>query len=209
MILLTHLFIKCVSKRKDIKMKKAVFVAGLMCVVNSFAVLIDFNLKDDASVYSLLDNQGSGSVTNGGLIVTFTASDGVMNRTTSGFGINGAGTDDTDALNAGQYIDLAFSQSVTFSNLNVSSWGASDAGEVQLGPAFVSQGSISGSDDTAYDFMVNADAGETVRIMATADSGATNGFSVDSFTVAIPEPAVLGLIGLGSGIMMLARKRKK
>ena len=139
---------KYVINRKDIKMKNSVLVVGLMCAVNSFAVLVNFNLKADALVYSLLDNKGSGSVTNGGLIVTLTTSNGVMNRTTSGFGINGAGTDDTDALNAGQYIDLAFNQDVTFSNLSVSSWGASDAGEIRLGPMFVSQGSISGSDDT-------------------------------------------------------------
>jgi len=187
-------------------MKKLVVVIGMMFAVNAFAGLVSFDLKNDAAVYGLLDNKMSGSVTNGGLIVTVTASDGVLNRTASGFGVNGAGTDDTDALNADQYIDLVFSHSVTFSNLTVSSWGASDAGEVRLGPVFVSQGSISGSGDTVYDFMV--DAGETVRIFAMADSGATNGFSVDGFSAVVPEPAVLCLIALGSGTLMLYRKRK-
>jgi len=130
-----------------------------------------------------------------------------MNRSSSGFGINGTGTDDTDALNAGQYIDLVFNQNVTFSNVDISSWGGSDAAEVQLGPVFVSQGSISGTGDTAYDFSV--DAGETVRILATADSGASNGFSFDGFSVdTIPEPAVIALLGLGGGFMLLTRKRK-
>lgn len=188
-------------------MKKVAFVVGFMCAVNAVAGLLGFDLKGDAAVYGLLDGKVSGSVTNSGLIVTVTASDGVLNRTSSGFGTNGAGADDTDALNVGQYIDLVFSQDVSFSNLAVSSWGASDAGEVRLGPGFVSQGSISGSGDTAYGFMV--DAGNTVRVVATADSGATNGFSFDGFTVdTIPEPAVLALIGLGSGVLIMARKRK-
>jgi hypothetical protein len=188
-------------------MKKAVCVAVLMCVVDSFGTIMDFNLKDDESIYSLLDNKASGSVTNSGLIVTFTSSAGNMNRTSGGFGINGPGTDDTDALNAGQYIDLSFSQDVIFTNLSVSSWGASDAGEVQLGPSYVSQGSIDGSSATPYGFAV--DTGETVRILATADSGETNGFSVDCFSVvAIPEPAVISLLGLGGGIVMLVRRRK-
>ena len=89
-------------------MKKSVVVLGMMFAVNAFSSLLSFNLKDDAAVYGLLDNKVSGSVTNSGLIVTVTASDGVLNRTSSGFGVNGAGTDDTDALNSGQYLDLVF-----------------------------------------------------------------------------------------------------
>ena len=186
--------------------RKAVCIAiiGLGFAVNTFGSLVTFDLLGDFPTYSLLDNQASGSVTNGGLIATLSASEGVLNRTAGGFGINGVGTDDTDALNTGQYIDIKFDQAVTFSNLNVSSWGVSDAGEVQWGAGFNSQESISGTGDTAYYFSV--DAGATVRILATADSGATNGFSVDSFTVAIPEPAVAGLIGL-TGLSLLVARR--
>lgn len=190
-------------------MKYRMIIAGLLVAVTSFAEMITFNLIDDAGIYTSLDNKASGSVTNGGVIVTVTASEGNLNRTSSGFGINGAGSDDTDGFNAGQYIDLMFSRNVTFTNLVVSSWGGSDAGEVQLGPSYVSQGGIDGSENTAYGFAVDAEAGETVRILATADSGATNGFSVDAFSVVIPEPAAVGLMGLGSGIIMLARKRKR
>ena len=188
-------------------MKYAVWFVGLTCTFNAFAGLVTFDLLGDSSVYSLLDNESSGSVTNSGLVVTVTASDGVLNRTSSGFGVNGAGTDDTDGLNAGQYIDLAFNQDVSFENVNISSWGASDAGIVQLGPLFDSQGDIS-TGDTTFGFDVLD--GATVRVLATADSGATNGFSMNSFTVdTIPEPAAIGLIGLGSGFMLLTRKRKQ
>ena len=185
----------------------SIAVVGAGFVMNTFAGLATFDLLNDSAIYTVLDNQASASVTNNGIIATFTASDGELNRTSLGFGVNGAGTDDTDALNAGQYIDLAFDQDVSFLNVNVSSWGASDAGVVQLGPLFDSQGDLS-SGDTAFDFAVLA--GTTVRILATADSGATNGFSVNSFTVdTIPEPAVIGLLGIGSGFMLLTRKRKE
>jgi hypothetical protein len=190
-------------------MKKGILVAGLLYAVSSFAEIINFNIKDDPSIYDLLDNKAVGSITNDELIVTFAASDGSLNRTSGGFGINGVGTDDTDALNAGQYIDVTFSQNVVFTNLVTSSWGGSDAGDVLLGPALISQGSISESGNTAYGFLVDAGAGESVRIRATSDSGATNGFSIDSFAVVIPEPAVIGMIGLGSCIMLLTRNKKK
>ncbi len=188
-------------------MKKTLLIAMVVAgfTASTFASLIVFDLLGDPSIYSELDNLASASVTNGGLVATLTASEGVLNRTTDGFGINGIGTDDTDALNLGQYIDVVFDQAVTFSNLNVSSWGVSDAGEVQLGSAFDSQGSISGTGDTAYNFSV--DAGVVVRIRSTAGSSATNGFSVDSFTVeAIPEPAVMGFIGL-TGLSLLVTRR--
>ena len=98
-------------------MKKIILVAVLLYAVSSFAEIINFNLKDDPSIYELLDNEAEGSITNDALIVTFAASDGNMNRTASGFGVNGAGTDDTDGLNAGQFMDVTFSQNVVFTNL--------------------------------------------------------------------------------------------
>ena len=186
----------------------SIAVVGAGFVMNTFAGLATFDLLNDSAIYTVLDNQASASVTNNGIIATFTASDGELNRTSSGFGVNGAGTDDTDGLNAGQYIDFVFDQDVSFVNVSVSSWGASDAGEVQLGPSFVSQGGITNTGDTVFDFDVIE--GATVRVLATADSGATNGFSFNSFTVdTIPEPAVIGLLGLGSGFMLMTRKRKE
>ena len=188
-------------------MKKRVLTITLIwgCTLHLFAAVVQFDLKDDASLYQYLDDQSSATITNSGIIVTLTASEGVLNRTTSGFGVNDSGTDDTDALNQGQYIDLVFDQDVTFSNLNVSSWGTSDAGEVQLGASFSSQGAIQGTGDTPYNFQVNA--GNTVRIIATSDTSPTNGFSVDSFTVqTVPEPAVSGLISLCSIALLSIRR---
>jgi hypothetical protein len=185
-------------------MKYIAFGAGLLIAVNSMAGLINFDLRNDPELYSKLDERSVGSVTNTGLVATFTASDGVLNRTASGFGVNGTGTDDTDALNTGQYIDLSFSRDVVFTSLIVSSWGAGDAGVVQFGPALVSQESIPGSGEAAFNIVLPAN--ETLRVKATADSGATNGFSMDGFAVTVPEPATLGLLGFGSGLIWMARR---
>lgn len=179
-------------------------------VILSFPLIgsadVVFDLLSDSALYSILDDQASASVTNGGIIATLEASDGEMNRTASGFGINGVGSDDTDALNLDQYIDIHFDQAVTFKNLNVSSWGANSAAEVQLGiSTFLNQGSVVGTGDTPYGFTVNF--GETVRIFATGETSSINGFSVDSFTVqAIPEPAVISFFA-AAGIAGLVAKR--
>lgn len=182
------------------------FISAAMVPGKGWSDMVVFDLLEDSSIYSLLDDKVTGSVTNGGIVATLTASEGVMNRTTDGFGVNGEGTDDTDALNLGQYIDIVFDQTVYFKNLNISSWGDLSSGEVRLGITdFTNQGDIQGTGDTTYDFKV--DYGKTVRIFATGESSATNGFSVDSFSVeAIPEPAVLGFIAL-AGIGSLVARR--
>lgn len=194
-------------------MKKTICIVwvGLGLLASSHSDLVVFDMLGDPVLYGVLDNKASASVTNGGVVATFTASDGFLNRTADGFGINGKASDgtdgdDTDALNLGQYIDLVFDQAVLFSNVNVSSWGILDAGEVQLwqGAGYDSQGSIWGTGDTPYNFAVAA--GQTVRILATAETSLSNGFSVDSFTVAIPESAVLGLVAL-AGLGLLVGRR--
>lgn len=187
-------------------MNKAwVLMGAVVVAVQVQASLISFDLLGDPAMYSALDDLVSGSVTNGGVIATLTASEGVLNRTADGFGINGPGADDTNELNLNQYIDLVFDQAVHFRSINVSSWGTGSAGEVRLGPSFVSQGDISGTGDTAFDFRVEKDF--VVRVYATGETSETNGFSFDGFTVeAVPEPVAMGFIAL-SGLGMLIVKR--
>lgn len=168
------------------------------------AGLVGFDLYGDPAVYSVLDNQASATVTNGGIAATLSASpNGVLNRTTETFGVNDVttGGDDSDALDKDEYIDVVFDRDVTFSNLTIASWAAGNAGEVQLdaGSGFVSQGSIPGAGDAAYGFFVPA--GRPVRILATAEAASgvdSKGFSVNAFSVeTVPEPAAIGLLVFG------------
>jgi hypothetical protein len=186
-------------------MKKIIGVLLVVWVVEAaVAEMVTFELLGDETLYSLLDNKPFGSITNGGVVATLTASDGILNRTGSGFGINGIGSDDTDALNSNQWIDIVFDQAVVFSNLNISSWNSgADVGEVQLGTSYLSQGGILGTGDTTYDFSVAS--GEVVRVIAL-DTEVSNGFSIDSFTVAIPEPAaIIFMTAFGLGLWGVRR----
>jgi hypothetical protein len=188
--------------------RKIVGVA-MVCLgvaANTFGNLIAFDLFGDPAIYSVLHHQVSGSVTNSGLIATLTASEGWLNRSTAGFGINGVGSDETSALNAGQFIDIVFNQTVTFSNLNVSSWGSSNAGGVELRTTniFTSAHRISGRGDSSFNIEVNTN--QTIRILAITDTTGGSGFSVDRFTVAIPEPAVVTFIAL-TGLGLLIGRR--
>lgn len=192
-------------------MKKTVCIAVVFLGIaaNTFASLVTFDLRNDSDVYTPLDNQTTGSATKGGVVATFSTADGEMNRTGNGFGVNAfASGDDTDGLNTGQYIDIWFDQAVVFSNLVVSSWGTSDAGEVQLRTTteVLESKSIDGTGDKTTLFNFEVVSGNFIRILATADSGADNGFSTDSFTVAIPEPAVTAFVALvGLGALMVRR----
>ena len=189
------------------KRRAVIGIAVCWAVASAQAALITFDLLGDAAIYNVLDDKASGSVVVDGVTATLTASHGVLNRTGSGFGVNDLSTssDDTDALNANQWIDVEFDQAVIFTNLNVSSWGTNDTGEVRLAPTFASQGGIAGTGDTEYYFHVDPE--QTVRFFAASDTGEANGFSVDSFTVeAIPEPAAIGFVSLvGIGALVIKR----
>ena len=73
-----------------------------------------FDFRDDVDLYSALTGQaGPISFTNNGLVATFSASDGTMNRTADGFGINASlPFDDTDAFDNGEWIDITFDMAI-------------------------------------------------------------------------------------------------
>lgn len=169
------------------------------------AVVIDF--REDASVYNQLDGKATGMATHGLVVFTVTASEGVLNRTGSGFGVNDPGDDDTDALNLGQYVEIQFNEAVTLLSVSVSSWGSGSAAEALVGAdgLFEHKGWITSSGDTPFDFTVRK--GESLRLEATGETTPTNGFSLDGLAVAtIPEPLSLGLVGC-TGLAVLALRR--
>ncbi|HKL20770.1 MAG TPA: hypothetical protein VJ904_03125, partial [Tichowtungia sp.] len=87
----------------------ACLLTTALCGASHAATLFDFNNNSDLN--SALDDQaGPVSFTNSGLIATFTASDGTMNRTSNnGLGINSTiSGDDTAAFDVGEWIDITF-----------------------------------------------------------------------------------------------------
>jgi len=186
----------------------AILVAS--CAGGAFAgVTFDFLGTDAGSLGSALDNQaGSISYTNSGIVATFTASDGTMNRTGSGdgdFGLNATGTDDTDAFDKGEWINITFDQTITLTNVNVSSWSTSNGDEATIFVDGVSSGIISSTGDHAFNITVTV--GDILRIEGTdgALPSAENGWSLDSMTV-VPEPATMAMFGIGGVIAFLIRR---
>jgi hypothetical protein len=166
-------------------------------------VLFDF--RNDAALYGALSGQsGPVTVTNSGVVATFTASDGTMNRTGSGFGINSVslGSDDTDAFDIGEWIDITFATAVALSNVTVSSWNAG------IDQAVIYVDGVSNSVITSgasHNFDISVPTGQVLRISSTAGNF-NNGWSLDSLTVEPDEPLgnlapVLGPIGDKSVIL--------
>jgi hypothetical protein len=172
--------------------------------------IVTFDFRNNAALYAALDDQaGPVLFTIAGLTATFTASDGTMNRTTSGFGINSVslGIDDTDAFDVGEWITISFNKAVTITNVTVSSWNPGfDEGQVKIGASPVFTVFSTGShvlDDTVP-------MGTVLRIDSTSGTF-NNGWSLDSLSVnVVPEPATVTLAVLG-GLMtwMLRRASRK
>ncbi len=162
------------------------------------SILFDF--ANDAALYGALDDQpGPVAFTNSGLPATFTASDGEMNRTASGFGINAAASgDDTAGFDVGEWIDIVFDTAIRLTNVNVSSWGTGDQAAIYINS--ISNGVMNTTGNHPFNLVVPA--GQVLRIESTAGT-VGNGWSLDSLTVSTdtntPSPAnnapVLAAIG--------------
>ncbi len=166
---------------------KAITILLFTCSFSAHAALFDF--RNDAAVYGPLDNQaGPVTVTVDGIEATFTASSGVMNQTTSGFGLNSTiSGDDTDAMDNGEWIDITFGAAVVLSNVTVSSWSTANGDEATIYVNGVSNGVIASTGEHAFN--INVPLGQQLRIAGTAGS-IGNGWSLDSITVdAVTVPA--------------------
>ncbi len=165
---------------------------------------VTFDLFGDASLYAVLDDQtGPLSYTNSGIVATFTASDGTMNRTGSGFGLNSTiSGDDTDAFDVGEWLDITFDRAVTLTDVTVSSWNdGTDQAVIYV--AGVSNGVVLATG--SHSFSIDVGVSDVLRIWGTKGT-VGNGWSLNSLTV-VPEPATFALVGVGGALAFLARRR--
>lgn len=154
---------------------------------------VTFDFRNDADLYGALDDEtGPITYTNNGLVATFTTTNGTMNRTGSGFGINTAGTsaDDTVGFDTNEWIDITFAVPVALTNVETASWGGTDTAIISINGT--SNGVITAGGNTPFELIIPS--GQTLRIAAT-NGTVGNGWSLESITVrtdtnAPPTPAI-------------------
>lgn len=175
------------------------------CTV-AHADLIIFNLGGNLNG-TTIDGAASGTLTVNGLTAIFTANDGLLNATTTNFGINASGSGDAaDMLDAGSGVDefltVTFDQPVTFTQLSLDSFSGSERASLTIGlnPTLLLDASPAGTDVFNFinsDFPLGnvLDAGQSLRIGYAFSSAADNGFSLEGLHVnTIPEPSCLGCL---------------
>lgn len=178
-------------------------VCSLSTQIQAFSITFDMRGLEG----SVVDGLTSGSVTKDGLTAILkNTTDGVLNQTSGGFGINASGGGDTtDQIdnNSGvdEFVTIEFDQLVTFNQLVLSSFTSSENARLTIagGSPFTLVGTSPAKD--IYNFSTDniVSIGQSV-ILAY---GTGNGFSFDEFTVtlaestAVPEPTTIILFGIG------------
>ncbi len=175
---------------------------------------LTFNLR--AADIELIDEVASFNLTVGGLTATVSANVGVLNRTSSAFGINIVGTtcggqEDSEEIDDGcsaqlnipdEAVSVQFDMDVLLEQLKVSSFGSSDQALVEIFGASDIPITSTGFHSLNDTFLA---AGNPFTIGFIAG----NGFSFDQFTVAkaVSEPGTLALLGLTLAAVGFARRR--
>jgi hypothetical protein len=184
----------------------------MLCVGNltprstAHADLVIFNLGGSLNG-TTIDGAISGPLTVNGLTALLTANDGLLNATTTNFGINAAGSGDAaDMLDAGsginEFLTITFDQRVAFTQLSLDSFSGSERASLTIGlnPTLLLDASPAGTDVfnfTSSDFPMGntLEVGQSLRIGYAFSSADDNGFSLEGFQVnTVPEPSCLGCL---------------
>ena len=207
-------------------MKRIVLLLAFLLPIVCSAGFITFDLRDD--MIEDIDGVNSFSFSVDGVTATLTAlpaiytdtggvdRDLVLNRTTSGFGINvegllntgGCSSEDSDGVDDGcvaESIMVSLSVEAMLVAVDVSSFGSSDEASVDFESGAASH-TISSTGSTSIGEMIGG-AGNTFQIAFVSG----NGFSFDSFTIEtldVPEPASIALIMMGMAGLVLSRRKQ-
>ncbi len=196
-------------KRINMKRKFTTLVCySLLFSPHATAIPVDFDLR--SSLIESIDEQENISLVNEGLVATLTASTGVLNGTSSSFGINATGAGDATSLidddsGIAEFIQIQFNLAINFVSLSVSSFGSTDAGLLSVNNIPLIEINSSGLNSTGELFIDNGD-------LLTLAFVSGNGFSFDSFTVmpvSVNEPDGVILFFLAGVILMFGQKIRK
>jgi hypothetical protein len=198
-------------------MKRLALPAAFMLLSMIFASAVQattlFQLKGNAAVEAV-DEAASFSLTVGGITATLTANVGVLNTTSSGFGINhpttGDPTDHLDGMFAVEEVSIVFNLPVRLDQIVLSDFTGSTTGDLATltidgFPPLTLIPTAPALD--VYNFSSNntLPAGQSIHLAWQAG----NGFSFDSFSVTVPEPASGLLLCAGLLLVLGVRKRSQ
>ena len=150
----------------------------------------------------------SGATTSGGITLSATGfPDGSFNVTASGFGLNNAGSDDTDEFDPGQGFTFTFDTGVELNSLKVSQFGSGTSNATVSFDGGATIASVTGTGITSLsDTYVSS--GTVLRF----ESDGSTPFSLDNIVVtsAVPEPtSFTALLGLSSLALVATRRRRQ
>ena len=145
-----------------------------------------------------------------GLLITARsgAANQKINVTNTSLGINADGADDTDAFENGEQIILSFNKAIRINQLDFNLFDADESFTLVVDgfdPVVIAFNDLSNKTSDLYDSDFWIPANTDMALFTTGTS--VIGLDAMDVTVdAIPEPAVLGLVGLsGVGLLMVRR----
>ena len=104
-----------------LKLKNFGLLTGFALILSAASAQVTFDF-DSGNAGADLNDLLSGATTSGGITLSATGfPDGSFNVTASGFGLNNAGSDDTDEFDPGQGFTFTFDTGVELNSLKVSS----------------------------------------------------------------------------------------
>ncbi len=171
------------------------------------ATQVVFDLR--SSLIESIDEQATFELVNNNIIATLSTNVGVLNRTSSGFGVNATGAGDATSLiddgsGIAEFIQIQFNKTVKLLSLTVSSFGSEDTGLLSINATSIYEINNSGI-NSLNNLFINDGALLTLSFI----SG--NGFSFDSFTVSeisVNEPTG-GILLLSGLILLFSQKYRK